>query len=60
MKRLKAICSEVKTKFVGKSGKAYRHLCEREIHVALMMDEVAKEEVNDKLLQQNAKLSEGN
>ena len=39
-KRLEKACSEVKRKFVGKSGAAYRNLCQKELHLALMLNEL--------------------
>ena len=39
-KRLEKACSEVKRKFIGKSGSAYRKLCQKELDLALMLTEL--------------------
>ena len=39
-KRLEKACSEIKQKFVGKSGAAYRKLCQKDLHLALMLNEL--------------------
>ena len=41
-KRLEKACSEVKRKFIGKSGSAYRKLCQKELDLALMLTELVK------------------
>jgi hypothetical protein len=51
--RLRKLASEIKAKFVGKSGHAYRMLCQKEVSVALqMMDLVRLSETNAELNEQ--------
>ncbi len=50
---LRKLAREIKAKFVGKSGHAYRELCQREVSVALqMVDLVRLSETNAELNEQ--------
>ena len=50
--RLRRIAGEIKSKFIGKNGKAYRALCEKEVTVAIQMEEIQT------LLEVDSKLNE--
>ena len=39
-KRLEKACSEVRMKFAGKNGSTYRKLCQKEVKLALMLNEL--------------------
>ena len=39
-KRLEKACSEIRQKFVGKSGAAYRKLCQKDLNLALRLNEL--------------------
>lgn len=53
--RLRKVASETKAKFIGKNGKAYRTLCQKEVKVALQMEELETlSEVDSKLSEQKS------
>lgn len=62
--RLRKVTSETKSKFVGKNGKAYRALCEKQVRVSLQMDDLETlAEAETRLSEQkliNNKLQEDN
>ena len=62
--RLRKVASETKSKFVGKNGKAYRALCEKQVRVSLQMDDLETlAEAETRLSEQkliNNKLQEDN
>ena len=44
---LRKVASEVKAKFIGKNGAAYRNLAQKEVNVALQMEDLELETLAD-------------